>query len=94
VKYAFIEQQTMHWPVTKLGRVLRVTRSAYYDWCMDKRMPAGTTELAVRQRMRALFKASRQSIGSRRMAEGLRAEGFDVGRDWATRRMKALGLIV
>lgn len=94
MKYAFIEQESTQWPVTKLCRVLSVTRSAYYDWRTDQRVPTATTEFAVRLRMKALFKASRESIGSRRMAEALRAESFDVGRDWATRRMKELNLVV
>ncbi len=94
MKYAFIEQESAQWPVTKLCRVLGVTRSTYYDWYSAKRVPAATTEFAVRLRMKALFEESRGSIGSRRMAEALRAESFDVGRDWATRRMKALDLIV
>jgi len=94
VKYAFIQNKVTPWPVAKVCQVLNVTRSAYYAWVVDQRKPEPNTELAVRLRMKTLFKESRQSMGSRRMAKELRLEGFNVGRDWARRRMKAMGLVV
>jgi transposase InsO family protein len=44
--------------------------------------------------MKALFKASRESLGSRTLARKLREEGFEVGRDRTRRLMKALNLKV
>jgi len=51
-------------------------------------------ELALRRRMKALFAASRGSLGSRTMMRNLRDEGFEIGRDKTRRLMKRLGLKV
>jgi transposase InsO family protein len=44
--------------------------------------------------MKELFRASRDSLGSRTLAENLREEGFKIGRDRTRRLMKALNLKV
>ena len=44
--------------------------------------------------MKALFRASRESLGSRTLARKLREEGFEIGRDRTRRLMKALHLRV
>jgi transposase InsO family protein len=44
--------------------------------------------------MKALFIASRDSLGSRTMMKNLRGEDFAIGRDRTRRLMKAMGLIV
>jgi putative transposase len=44
--------------------------------------------------MKALFAASRGSLGSRMMMNNLRQEGFEIGRDKTRRLMKALNLKV
>lgn len=69
-------------------------RSAYYDWRDRPGTVIGPEELALRQRMKALLKASRESLGSRTMARKLREEGFQIVRDRTRRLMKALNLRV
>ena len=44
--------------------------------------------------MKALFTSSRESLGSRRMSQDLRKEGFDVGRFRARKLMNRQGLVV
>lgn len=44
--------------------------------------------------MKALFAASRESLGSRTMTKNLRLEGFEIGRDKTRRLMKKLQLKV
>lgn len=94
MKYAFIREQAADYPVKWLCQKLGVTRSAYYDWRNRPGRVIPAEELALRQRMKALFKASRESLGSRRLARALREEGFDIGRDRTRRLMKALCLKV
>ena len=48
----------------------------------------------MRRRMKALFKASRDSLGSRMMMKKLRDEGFEIGRERTRKLMKALNLKV
>jgi len=94
VKYAFIWDHAGRWPVVHLCRLLGVPRSAYYDWRERPGRVIPPEELAIRQRMKALFRASRGSLGSRTLARKLREEGFEIGRDRTRRLMKALNLRV
>jgi putative transposase len=94
VKYGFIGDQADDYPVNMLCRMLGVQRSAYYDWRDRPCNVIGPEELALRRRMKALFAASRDSLGSRTMAKNLRQEGFEIGRDKTRRLMKALNLKV
>lgn len=94
MKYGFIRAQAEHYPVRLLCRRLGVQRSAYYDWRARPGKIIVPEELALRRRMKALFTASRDTLGSRTMMENLRGEGFAIGRDRTRRLMKAMNLIV
>mgnify|MGYP001812756358 FL=1 len=94
MKYTFIREHAQRWPVVHLCRLLGVKRSTYYDWRNQPCKVISQEEFALRQRMKALFKASRESLGSRTLARKLREEGFEVGRDRTRRLMKALNLKV
>ena len=94
MKYAFIREHAGRWPVTHQCRLLRVQRSAYYDWRDRPCKVIPPKELSLRRRMKALFKASRDSLGSRMMMKKLRDEGFEIGRERTRKLMKALNLKV
>lgn len=94
MKYGFIQQQAETYPVNLLCLMLGVQRSSYYDWRDRPSRIISAEELTLRRRMKALFAASRESLGSRMMMEHLRTEGFDIGRDRTRRLMQRLGLQV
>ena len=94
MKYGFIRDQANDYPVNLLCRLLSVQRSAYYDWRDRPGKVIPAEELALRRRMKALFAASRDSLGSRTMTQNLRQEGFEIGRDKTRRLMKQLQLKV
>lgn len=94
MKYGFIREHAGRWPVKKLCQVLGVQRSAYYAWREQPCRVIAPEELALRRRMKALFAASRGSLGSRMMMNNLRQEGFEIGRERTRRLMKALNLQV
>ncbi|MEN8133660.1 MAG: IS3 family transposase [Pseudomonadota bacterium] len=94
VKYGFIRDHAERWPVVHQCRLLGVQRSAYYDWRDQPCKVIPPEELALRRRMKELFRASRDSLGSRMLAKNLRKEGFTIGRDKARRLMKVLNLKV
>ena len=73
---------------------MKVSKSAYYDWCKRPGKLIDAQELRLRRRIKALFKASRSSLGSREMMKALRAEGFKIGRYRVRRLMSRLGLSV
>jgi len=82
------------YPVTVLCRVMRVSRSGFYDYL--KRGNHGPVHdpgaETLKSRVRQIFKLSKSSYGSRRMAKQLKAEGHEVGRFKARRLMRELGL--
>jgi len=94
VKYAFIKNHTLEYPVTLLCRVMGVKHSSYYDWRSRGGKVIPAEELQLRRRMKELFHASRQSLGSRMMMQNLRDEGFDIGRYRVRVLMKSMGLVV
>lgn len=94
MKYGFIRDHAESYPVTMLCGLLSVQRSAFYDWQAQPAKVIGADELALRRRMKALFAASRGSLGSRMMRENLRGEGFEIGRERVRRLMKQLNLQV
>jgi len=94
VKYGFIRAHAGHWSVVHLCRLLGVPRSGYYDWRDQPGRVIPPQELALRRRMKELFRVSRDSLGSRPLMKNLREEGFAIGRDRTRRLMKALNLKV
>ena len=73
---------------------MQVSRSAYYAWRASSTKVISADELNVYRRAKALFKASRDSLGSRELSKKLREEGIDVGRYRARSLMRKLGLEV
>jgi len=94
VKYGFIREHAKRCPVVHQCRLLGVQRSAYYDWRDRPCKVIPAEELVLRRRMKELFRASRDSLGSRTLAKNLRKEGFTIGRDKTRRLMKVLNLKV
>jgi transposase InsO family protein len=82
------------YPVALMCRVLRVTKSAYYDWRQHGATVVGAEEFMLYSRMKALFAQSRESLGSRGMVRQLRKDGHVMGRYRVRRLMKRLGLTV
>lgn len=84
----------MHFPVTILCRVMQVSTSAYYAWKKRPGQLISADVLHLHRRMKALFKQSRSSLGSREMMKKLREEGFQIGRYKVRSLMKKLNLKV
>lgn len=63
---------------------MNVSRSGYYAWRNRPAKVISESELMLYRRTKALFKESRQSLGSRQLMKKLSKEGFEVGRDKVT----------
>jgi putative transposase len=59
---------------------MNVSRSAYYAWRKRPAKIITSAELNLYRRLKVLFKASRNSLGSRELSRKLREEGFCIGR--------------
>lgn len=77
-----------------LCRVMQVSQSAYYDWKKRPGDMISAETLALYRRMKELFAASRESLGSREMMKKLRKEGYHIGRYKVRKFMKRLKLVV
>ena len=84
----------MYFPVSVLCRVMQVSTSAYYTWKKRPGELISAEVLHLHRRMKALFKQSRNSLGSREMMKKLREEGFQIGRYKVRNIMKKLNLKV
>ncbi|MCP4991122.1 MAG: transposase [Colwellia sp.] len=67
---------------------------SYYAWVYRPAKIISESELMLYRRTKALFRESRQSLGSRQLMKKLRKQGFEVGRDKVIRLMDKLGLQV
>jgi len=94
VKYRFIKNNTGQYPVRILCRVMRVGKSAYYAWKARPAMIISAEELHLYRRAKALFKSSRNSLGSRELAKKLRQEGIELTRYKMIKVMSVLRLEV
>ncbi len=94
MKYRFIQEQSAHFPVRRLCGVMQVSSSAYYAWQQRPATLITAEELHLYRRAKALFAASRNSLGSRELMKTLREEGFEIGRERTRTLMRRLNLKV
>ena len=73
---------------------MSVCRSAYYAWRKRPIRVISADDLHLYRRAKMLFKASRNSLGSRELSKKLREEGFQVGRYRTQTLMRKLNLKV
>ena len=94
VRYSFIYSLGKQYPVSMSCRVMLVSKSAYYPWRKRPAVIISAQTLDLHRRAKALFKESRDSLGSRELGKLLRKEGFDITRYQVVKLMKKLRLIV
>jgi putative transposase len=94
VRYDFIRQQRKAYPVTVLCRVMEVSRSGFYQHIQLKPKIISKEQFALESTVKEIFRKSKRSYGTRRMSEGLRKKGFNVGRYQAGSLMRRLELRV
>lgn len=90
-RYAWIDAERAHYPLSALCRCLRVSRSGYYAWA---RRPAPARALAdamLLEQVRAVHDASRRTYGSPRVHLELRELGVRCARKRVARLMRADG---
>jgi len=92
VKYAWIKQHSVDYPVAELCRFMSVSRSAYYDWLAAPKTAREEENEALTEKLKSLFKQSRATYGSRRLKRKLSEQRFQVSRRRIIRLMKKAGL--
>lgn len=93
MKYAWIAEQGLHYPLVTMCNVLDVSISGYRAWKRggrpDRKRLTDAQMLAL---IRAIHAEIRGAYGSPRMAHELRARGFPAGREHVERLMRENGI--
>lgn len=80
--------------MTLLCEVRQVSRSGYYNYLQAKTTVICLEQARLETDFKALVAASTQRYGTRRMAKGMRDQGYAMGRCQARSLMKKLGVVV
>lgn len=92
MRFQFIAAEKAHYPVGRLCRCLRVTRSGFYAW--QRRGPSrrARADLELIHRLRVVHAVHRRVYGRPRLQRALRQEGRRIGANRLARLMHAAGL--
>jgi putative transposase len=78
--------------VGMMCKVLKVSRSGFYDWCRRGPSEREREDLALAEQIHEIHRSSRRAYGSPRIHRALRSKGLDCGRHRVARIMRAEGL--
>lgn len=92
MRYAFIDVEKAHFPVTVLCEVLGVRRSSFYAWRARPASPRADADAALADTIASVHADSRGTYGSPRVHAELKARGVRVGKKRVARLMRAGGL--
>lgn len=92
MKYATIDRLRTNFPVTKLCKTLRVSRTAYYDWQHKSESLRAQQDQILLGHIRRVHHHSRQHYGILKCWKQLSTEGIQCGRDRVARLRKADGI--
>lgn len=88
MKFAFIAELEVAFPIVVTCRVLEVSTSGFYAWRGRRASPRAQRDQELSARVRAAYASSKGRYGSPRVHAELRAEGEKVGRKRVARLMK------
>ncbi len=72
MRYRFIEQERVHYPVIALCRLLAVSRSSFYAWRQGGESRRAQENRQLLTHIRAIYRRSKQRYGSPRIHDALR----------------------
>lgn len=81
MRYAWIETQRAYYSVSRLCRVLRVSRSGYCQWRVRPASKRSQANTALDAKVKALYLASQRSYGRPRIVQALRQQNQGVGHE-------------
>ncbi len=92
MKYRFIQSNRSSFPVKKMCQVLEVTRSGYYGWIKNPESRRKKENRKLLDDIKMIFKKSRNTYGSPRIAPALHDKGIKVSRNRVARIMRENGI--
>lgn len=94
MRYSFIERQKKAFPAGRLCRLLKVSRSGYYDYLDRGDSHRSSEEMALITHAREIHRQNKGVYGSRRLSQALQSIGYPVGRYRARTLMLKAGITV
>lgn len=92
MKYAWIEQQSAHYPAARLCRVLSVSRSGYMQWRVRAPSERQRSNERLSAQLRVIYAENDRSYGRPRLWRALRDRGQRVGEERVRRLMLLEGI--
>jgi putative transposase len=92
VKYAWIQQQHTEFSVSRMCRLLEVSRSGYYEWLSRPPRAQGEAAQHIGTTIKYYFAQGRGTYGTRRIKYLLAQEGLQVSRRRIGRVLSQAGL--
>jgi len=93
MRYDFILRNKELYPVEKMCHYMKVSKNSYYHWIKTKdKSGIKSSKIILKQRIKALFKESKQIYVSYRIREMLKREGLIYSRSYIGLLMKEMGL--
>jgi hypothetical protein len=93
VKFAFIDAEKAFHRITKLCKVLRVSRAGFYAWCGRPPSKRAVDDARLSILVREAHERSRRTYGSPRVHAELEAQDVFVSRKRVIRLMQAEKLV-
>jgi putative transposase len=92
VRYGFIERHRSIWPVSRMCRLLEVSRSGFHEWHDREPCARAIEDERITARIRSFHLLSGRSYGSPRIWRDLHEAGERVGENRVARLMKRAGI--
>lgn len=90
----FVSKHKKTYSVILLCKCLKITRSAYYNWILNKNKSLKNDDFKLISTVKNIFKSGKNTYGSRRMKIELNKAGIEIGRFKVRNLMKKLSLVV
>jgi putative transposase len=92
MRYEFIEAHQKQYPVKRLCKALKVSRSGYYDYLKHQPSEREQANEQLLEDIRAIYEQSKQRYGSPRIYKTLQAQGQDPSLGKVKRLMRREGI--
>jgi putative transposase len=92
MRFALIDEEKSHHPISRIARVLGVTAAGYYAWKSRPISNRAAQDAQLKERILAFFEASRGNYGVPRIHKDLTVAGVHISRKRVARLMRELGI--
>lgn len=93
MKYQFMKDNSMNFPVKKMAEIFQVSLSSYYAWLKRKPSVHELRDQKILPEIKRIFKENREQYGSPRIYRELLDTEYACGRDRVARLMRENGLV-